>query len=128
MIRQHLTSLPKHEHAAHLACGEAKGGWVEIDESSDCYRQILKDRAELRVSNPDRAKEPAKPVPREQWPAQFKALAAFANQDDKGLGDTFARLTAATGVSAVVHAVTAALKTSCGCAGRRASWNVLYPL
>lgn len=50
-----------------------------------------------------------------------------ANQKDKGFGDTLARIFTATGVKAVVEAVTEATGTDCGCSQRQETLNELFP-
>jgi len=51
-----------------------------------------------------------------------------SNQQSKGLGDTIDKITTATGVKAVVHAVTKAVgKEDCGCNKRREKLNQMFP-
>jgi hypothetical protein len=45
----------------------------------------------------------------------------------RGLGDRVAAVTSATGIAAVVRAVSAATGTDCGCAKRRAALNAAVP-
>ena len=45
----------------------------------------------------------------------------------RGLGDRVAAVTSATGIAAVVRAVSAATGTDCGCAKRRAALNAALP-
>lgn len=45
-------------------------------------------------------------------------------QKSKGLGDTVAKVTAATGIQSLVKKVT---KGDCGCSGRRKKLNDLFP-
>jgi len=45
----------------------------------------------------------------------------------RGLGDRVATITSATGIAAVVRAVSAATGTDCGCAKRRAALNAAVP-
>ena len=51
-----------------------------------------------------------------------------SNQQSKGLGDTIEKITTATGIKKVVHAVTkAAGKEDCGCNKRREKLNQIFP-
>lgn len=51
-----------------------------------------------------------------------------SNQQSKGLGDTIDKITTATGIKKVVHAVTkAAGKEDCGCNKRREALNKAFP-
>lgn len=46
---------------------------------------------------------------------------------DRGLGDTVARFTQATGIATVVHAVSAAVGVDCGCSKRQEWLNNVVP-
>ena len=46
---------------------------------------------------------------------------------DKGLGDTVARFTKATGIKSMVDRVSEGLNIPCGCEGRRKAMNALFP-
>jgi hypothetical protein len=49
-------------------------------------------------------------------------------QESKGLGDTIAKLTAATGIDKLVEEVASAMgKEDCGCNKRRRRLNDLFP-
>jgi hypothetical protein len=51
-----------------------------------------------------------------------------SNQQSKGLGDTIEKITTATGIKKVVHAVTkAAGKEDCGCNKRKEALNKAFP-
>ena len=45
----------------------------------------------------------------------------------KGLGDTVAKFTKATGIKKVVNTVSKAVKKDCGCAKRKNTLNRLFP-
>ena len=50
------------------------------------------------------------------------------SQESKGLGDTIEKITTATGIKKVVHAVTkAAGKEDCGCNKRKEALNKAFP-
>lgn len=46
---------------------------------------------------------------------------------DRGLGDTIARFTHATGIAQAVKAISAAVGVPCGCAGRQEALNRALP-
>lgn len=51
-----------------------------------------------------------------------------SNQPSKGLGDTIEKITTATGIKSVVHAVTKAVgKEDCGCNKRKEALNKAFP-
>lgn len=51
-----------------------------------------------------------------------------SNQQSKGLGDTIEKITTATGIKKVVHAVTKAVgKEDCGCNKRKEALNKAFP-
>ena len=45
----------------------------------------------------------------------------------RGLGDTAAKITHATGIAAAVHAVSRVTGVPCGCAERQRRWNERFP-
>jgi hypothetical protein len=45
----------------------------------------------------------------------------------KGLGDTIAKITKATGIKKVVETVSKAVDKDCGCEGRQNTLNRLFP-
>lgn len=50
------------------------------------------------------------------------------SQESKGLGDTIDKITTATGIKKVVHAVTKAVgKEDCGCNKRKEALNKAFP-
>jgi len=50
------------------------------------------------------------------------------SQESKGLGDTIDKITTATGIKKVVHAVSKAVgKDDCGCEERRKKMNKAFP-
>lgn len=49
------------------------------------------------------------------------------NQPSKGLGDTIEKITTATGIKKVVHAVSKATGKDCGCNKRRDALNRAFP-
>jgi len=50
------------------------------------------------------------------------------SQESRGLGDTIDKITTATGIKKVVHAVTkAAGKEDCGCNKRKEAMNKAFP-
>jgi hypothetical protein len=50
------------------------------------------------------------------------------NQKSKGLGDTIEKITTATGIKQMVHAVTKAVgKEDCGCNKRKEAMNKAFP-
>ena len=46
---------------------------------------------------------------------------------DRGLGDSIARFTKATGIKKAVDIVSEGLNIPCGCEGRRKAMNALFP-
>ncbi len=69
-----------------------------------------------------------KPIPRDQWPLWAKALTQFSKPEDKGLGDTVARMIGAQNSEAFKAWHLATLGRSCRCNGRQARLNIQYPL
>lgn len=54
-------------------------------------------------------------------------LAVKGCKCSRGLGDTVARITAATGIAAVAHAVSKVTGKDCGCKARQAKLNRAFP-
>jgi hypothetical protein len=52
----------------------------------------------------------------------------MATESDAGIGDTFHRLTTAAGGEQFKAAFKKVFGRDCGCDGRRAEWNQLYPI
>ena len=50
-----------------------------------------------------------------------------SNQQSRGLGDTIDKITTATGIKSVVHAVSKIVKKDCGCNKRRDDLNKRFP-
>ncbi len=50
-----------------------------------------------------------------------------ANVMDKGLGDTIARVTKATGIKKAVETVVKVINIDCGCPGRQDMLNKAFP-
>ena len=48
-------------------------------------------------------------------------------KQDRGLGDTVARFTKATGIRKAVDIISDGLNIPCGCEGRREALNMLFP-
>ena len=49
------------------------------------------------------------------------------NKKSKGLGDTIAKITKATGIKKVVDTVSKFVKKNCGCGERKDTLNRLFP-
>ena len=49
------------------------------------------------------------------------------NKKSKGLGDTVAKITKATGIKKVVDTVSKAINKDCGCEQRQETLNRLFP-
>jgi hypothetical protein len=58
--------------------------------------------------------------------ANYK-LNYMENKKSKGLGDTVAKITEATGIKKVVKTVSKAVGKDCGCAKRQDTLNRLFP-
>lgn len=80
------------------------------------YQQPPKERKRVEAA-----------VPREKWPAWAAAAASHATPEDKGVGDTVARFTAASGLKSLVEGVKKLTGRSCGCTARQERWNARYP-
>ena len=58
--------------------------------------------------------------------ANYK-LYYMENKKSKGLGDTVAKITKATGIKKVVDTVSKAINKDCGCEQRQETLNRLFP-
>ena len=58
--------------------------------------------------------------------ANYK-LYYMENKKSKGLGDTVAKITKATGIKKVVDTVAKTVNKDCGCAKRQSTLNRLFP-
>lgn len=59
--------------------------------------------------------------------ASMEMKKTATSQPSKGLGDTIAKVTKATGVKSVVDAISSATGKDCGCEGRRDTLNRIFP-
>jgi hypothetical protein len=66
-------------------------------------------------------------VPRHEWPLWVKALCLLAKPEDKGIGDVIARTIGDERSESFKRWYKATFGKSCGCTGRQAKWNALYP-
>lgn len=67
-------------------------------------------------------------IPFENWPLWAKAISKFAIPEDKGVGDVIARKIGAENSAAFKAWYEMMFGKPCGCAGRHAQYNLLYPL
>jgi hypothetical protein len=51
----------------------------------------------------------------------------YHDTKSKGLGDTIAKITAATGIKKVVDTIAEATGTDCGCSARQEKLNDIFP-
>jgi hypothetical protein len=72
-------------------------------------------------------------VPESEWPAIVHMVAAHRNDEDKGVGDTLARISniipiwGGMGLGDAFKAMFKAVGWDCGCADRQAKANARYP-
>lgn len=64
---------------------------------------------------------------KESWPWWARQIAKRATPEDKGVGDTAARLIGAVGGDAFKSGFEALTGTNCGCDARQESLNVQFP-
>lgn len=109
------------------------GGTVE--GSNVVFRLDYAKAAELaqRLSKPLPPKPSApapfvapEPLPRSEWPLVVRIVARFANESDKGVGDTVRRAAALIG-GELVKAVFKAAGKDCGCATRQKWLSARFP-
>ncbi len=74
------------------------------------------------------SRPPVEPIPRDQWPMWTKALAQFATENDKGIGDVAARMIGTENSAKFKAWHLATFGRPCGCNGRQNLWNQKYPL
>ena len=68
------------------------------------------------------------PVPCDKWPLWARGLKRLARQEDKGIGDVVARTIGEEKSAAFKVFHKKITGRDCGCTGRQAKWNKLYPL
>ena len=94
-------------------------GWHRLCQSRDDYRAAWDDG-----HGPGQRREPQER--REKpWPYWAKLIASQRIDEDRGVGDTFARLAAAVGGEQWKRLAKKA--GGCGCADRQAAWNRRWP-
>ncbi len=64
----------------------------------------------------------------QEWPIWAKAMKHFSNPEDKGIGDTVARMIGDEKSEAFKAWHHATFGKPCNCNGRQSRWNRLYPL
>jgi hypothetical protein len=62
-----------------------------------------------------------------KWPTWAKALKKFSKPEDKGIGDVITRTIGDERSDAFKKWYKATFGKSCGCTGRQAKWNQMYP-
>jgi hypothetical protein len=67
-------------------------------------------------------------LPAAEWPIWAKALKHFATPQDKGIGDVVARMIGDENSAKFKAWHLATFGRPCGCNGRQARWNQMYPL
>ncbi len=75
-----------------------------------------------------RSREPALPIPRDEWPMWAKALANRSRTEDKGVGDVAARFIGDERSEKFKAWYLVTFGKPCGCSGRQRQWNLKYPL
>ena len=83
----------------------------------------------LEIVQPSKASAAVKiqAVPPSEWPLWAKAMALLCNSEDRGLGDTIARVIGPVGGDAFKSWHLKIMGEPCGCAGRQESLNLQYP-
>ena len=81
-------------------------------------------RVQLNTAATSKAALTTQPVPRDKWPLWAAAISKLATDADKGVGSTVDRLLGAGGKA--YKATLKALGVPCGCAKRKAEWDVMY--
>jgi hypothetical protein len=66
-------------------------------------------------------------VPRSQWPLAARAIAKLARTEDRGVGDTIARIIDPAGGALLKRWYKRIVGNECGCADRQARLNAIYP-
>jgi hypothetical protein len=126
MIRIHTSHAHPAEIDALKACGKWADNLIEIEERSDCYRAIMRQRANRRTKEVVELRDTVA-VPREKWPLAVKAIARLAMDQDAGIGDTIHRLMGSGG-EIFERMFKQIAGRDCGCQNRRAILNRMYPL
>lgn len=67
-------------------------------------------------------------IPQTSWPIWAKALRFFAEPKDKGIGDVVARMIGDEKSQAFKKWHKKTFGKDCGCVGRQARWNRMYPV
>lgn len=109
-----LSIRVRHTGICGGGCGQATGN------ASDPAGRLV---AGLQAAS---ERSPLLAVPRDRWPLWAALIAKGAIPQDKGVGDTFARMAGKVG-GEQFKAATKALGLSCGCDARRDRLNALYP-
>lgn len=67
--------------------------------------------------------QPLQPLPRDQWPLWALAVAKLAKPTHSGVGDTVEWMA----INGWLAATLKAMGIPCGCAARKAQWNIVFP-
>lgn len=120
-----LAAHAKHRPAGYLRELErcitrrsATGFWV--DESSDAWKRLREKYAPAREAETPGCGPAA---PRADWPWYARAAEKLSRPDEKGAGDTLARLFGGKLTKAAIKD----LGIDCGCGDRAARLNAKYP-
>jgi len=103
---------------------------VLVEHTIDGVPQPLSNSIPVGQVGVQRSATPAlaRAVPLAEWPLWAKALKLLAKPEDKGIGDVVARTIGDEKSQAFKTWYKTTFKKDCGCAGRRAKWNALYPI
>ena len=119
-MRIHIISI----EALRAQANERPAGYVEDVMSQgmiDGDTLLLKDDVYTQLCNRYRTNSHA-------WPMWAKMAKFLARPGDKGIGDVIARTIGHENSAAFKVWFKATFNKDCGCSGRQAEWNRLYPL
>lgn len=104
---------------------------INADTKEDAIAKVCNGEGIL-VSSQDVANVEGKvrhiAVSYDQWPMWAKALKQFSVSEDKGIGDVVLRIIGDEKSEAFKAWFQKTFNQPCGCDGRLAQWNALYPL
>ena len=82
-----------------------------------------------RIIQPNQANSDVRVmVEYERWPMWATLLRQLSKPEDKGIGDVVARLIGDENSEKFKSGYKSTFNKDCGCKGRQARWNRLYPL
>lgn len=105
---------------AHLLIDEENPAWLALRDATVAKRHSGTPAKQTRQNSTGARSDPSK------WPMLVRAIAAYREPSDMGVGDTLERLFGHLGADVLAKWFTRLTGRDCGCSNRKADANTKY--